>query len=142
MSPALEKGERVVYEKRVDPARLRRGTVIMYRLSHRSLWGEPGSLTIARILAVPGDQLSIQNGKYLVNGEVGQTVAGTGQYAPELEVTSMPEALTLADHRFFVVQEAPTRGLDSRVLSWVESAEVVSTRLYLLSGRGVFRPVE
>src|SRR5205823_1057502 len=59
MSPTLEMGERILYEKRVESALLRHGTVIVYRLSDRSAWSGPGSLTISRILAVPGDQLSV-----------------------------------------------------------------------------------
>lgn len=142
MSPTLEKGERVLYEKRVEPERLRRGTIIVYRVSDRSAWGEPGWLVISRILAVPGDQLSVRSGKYLVNGETGPAVAETGRYTPVLQIPFAPETLTLPDNRFFVVQESPTGGFDSRVLSWVETGEIVSARLYYLSGRGVLKPVE
>jgi hypothetical protein len=92
--------------------------------------------------ATPADQLSIRDGRYLVNGEAGQAVAATTQFAPVLLVPVAPESLTLPDNRFFVTQEAPTSGLDSRVLSWVESGEIVSTQLYLISGRGVFKPVD
>jgi Signal peptidase, peptidase S26 len=68
MSPTLEKGERVLYDKRVEPERLRRGAVILYKVPNGSAWGEPGWLVVSRVLAAPGDRLSIQSGRYLVNG--------------------------------------------------------------------------
>jgi len=142
MSPTLEKGERLLYEKRVNPAHVGRGAVIVYRLSDRSDWGEPGMLMIARILAVPGDQLSIRDGKYLVNGEESQSVAGTGSHAHVIPIPSAPRTLTLPANRFYVVQDSPDRGLDSRVLSWVEMDEIEGARLYLMSGRGVFKRVQ
>jgi signal peptidase I len=142
MAPTLERGERVLYEKRVDPTALRPGTIIVYHLSARSAWGEPGWLVISRILAVPGDQLSIHDGRYLVNGRPGPLVAETGRYQPVVRIPFAPESLTLPDSCFFVVQETPTGGFDSRVLSWVETRDVVSTRLYYLSGRGILKPVE
>jgi signal peptidase I len=141
-SPTLEKGERVLYEKFVRGECLRHGAIIVYRVSERSAWGKPGWLVISRILAVPGDQLSIRSGQYLVNGESGPAVAGTGRYTPVIQIPFAPETLTLSGNRFFVVQESPTGGFDSRVLSWVEAAEIVSTRLFYLSGRGVLKPVE
>jgi signal peptidase I len=142
MSPTLEKGERLLYEKRVEPERLRRGAAIVYRVSDRSAWGEPGWLVISRILAVPGDQLSLRDGTYLVNGEAGPAVAATGQYEPVIHIPSAPKTLLVPVDLFFVVQDSPRGGFDSRVLSWVQTRDVVSTRLYYLSRRGVLKPVE
>jgi len=95
MSPTLEKGERLLYSKRVDPYRLRPGTVIAYHLSGESAWGQPGWLTISRILAMPGDRLAIRAETYVVNGKVGPTVAGTQPYAPVVRVPLEPDALTV-----------------------------------------------
>lgn len=142
MAPTLEKGERVLYEKRVDAERLRRGVIIAYRLSNRSAWGEPGVLMISRILAVPGDQLSIRDGKYVINGEDGPPVAVTNPYTPVLEIPAAPETLTLDTSRFFIIQESPTGGFDSRVLSWVDGDAIISTQMYYLSLRGVLKAVE
>jgi signal peptidase I len=142
MSPMLENGERVLYEKRVKAERLRRGTVILFRLSDRSDWGEPESLMIARIVAEPGDRLSIRNGKYLVNEESARSVAAIGSHALVIPVPHAPQTLSLPPNRFFVAQESPTDGLDSRVLSWVETDEIESTRMYLMSLRGVFKRVQ
>jgi signal peptidase I len=142
MSPTLENGERALYVKVLDPQRLRRGAVIVFRTSNRSAWGEPGALVISRILAIPGDRLSIRDGRYVLNGEQGPTVADTGPYAPVLPIPTAPETLTLSADRFFVVQDSPSGGFDSRVLSWVEPTEIVSTRLHYMSARSVLGPVE
>jgi signal peptidase I len=141
MASTIEQGERVLYEKRIDPAHLRAGTVVIYRLSDRSDWGAPGLLVVSRIIAVPGDRVSVRNGKYVVNGKESHPVAETGQHTPVIQVPSAPETLILGDGRYFVVQESPTEGLDSRVLSWVERGEILSTELYLMSGRGILKRV-
>jgi signal peptidase I len=142
MSPTLEKGERLLYEKRVKRAHLRRGAVIIYRLSERSEWGKPGALMTSRILAVPGDELSIREGKYLVNGQERQSVAPIGSHSRVIPVPSAPSAITIPRDHFFVIQDSPNHGLDSRVLSWVERDEIDGARLYLMSGRGIFKPVQ
>jgi signal peptidase I len=142
MSPTLENGERALYVKGVDPERLQRGTVIVFRTSRRSAWGEPGAIVTARILAVPGDRLSIRDGGYVLNGEHGPAVADTGSYAPVVAIPTAPDALTLSDNRFFVVQDSPKGGFDTRVLSWTEPTEIVSTRLYYLRGGRLLRSVE
>lgn len=142
MSPTLAKGERVLYHKHVAPESLRRGAVIAYKLSDRSAWGQPGWLVISRILAVAGDQLSIEDGKYLINGEIGPVVAETGRFTPVILIPFAPEALTVPENCYFVVQDSPQGGLDSRVLSWVHTQEGVSTRLYHLNGRSFLEMVE
>jgi signal peptidase I len=142
MSPTLVKGERVLYHNHVDPERLRRGAVIVYKLSDRSAWGQPGWLVISRILAVSGDRLSIQGGKYLINGEVGPAVAETGHYTPVVVIPATPDTLTVPENCYFVVQDSPKGGFDSRVLSWVQAQETVSTRLYYLSNRSFLETVE
>lgn len=142
MSPTLEKGERTLYEKHVEPARLRRGTVIVYRLSAQSAWSEPGWLVISRILAVPGDQISMRSGRYLVNGQPGPAVATTNPHQPVLEIPTAPATLTMPEQHYFTVQDSPSAGYDSRVLSWVKAEDIVTTQLYYLSGRGFLKPVE
>jgi signal peptidase I len=142
MSPTLVKGERLLYEKRVDPERLRRGAVIIYRLSGGSAWGRPGWLMVSRILAVPGDRLSIREGRYLVNGGAGPAVGVTDPHQPVIDVPPAPESVTVPEGRYFIVQDSPQEGFDSRVLSWVEGDDVVATKLYYLSGRGLLEPVE
>jgi signal peptidase I len=139
MAPTLGKGERAVYHRRVDPERLNRGTVILYRLSSHSAWGTAGWLVVSRILAVPGDRLSIREGQYLVNGESGPPVGETGQYAPVIQVPLAPAALTVPENRYFIVQDDPANGLDRRV---VEASDVTSTSLYYLRASSVLKVID
>lgn len=142
MSPTLEKGERFLYSKRVDPGRHRRGAIILYRLSEHSAWGQPNWLTVSRILAVPGDRLTIRGGIYVVNGEAGPAVAGTQPYAPVVNVPSEPDATTVPEGQYFIVQDDPAASYDSQVLSWAEGRNIVADRIYYLSSRGLLKPVE
>jgi signal peptidase I len=141
MSPTLEKGERILYHKRANARPFQRGTIIVYKLSPNSAWGQPGWLVISRILAIPGDRLSIQDGKYLVNGELGAAVAETGTYAPVVAIPTGPEAAMVPEDCYFIIQDSPQKSFDSRVLSWVKKEDIVSTELYYVSGRGILKPV-
>jgi len=142
MSPTLEKGERLLYSKRINPDRLGRGAVILYQLSERSAWGQPGSLTLSRILAVPGDRLSVRGGAYVVNGAVGPAVADTRPYAPVVSVPSEPDGITVPEGHYFITQDDPEASYDSRVLSWVEGRHVVANQMFYLSHRGLLNPVD
>jgi signal peptidase I len=142
MSPTLEKEELFLYHKHALDEHLLRGKVIVYKLSDQSGWGQPRTLVVSRILAVPGDQLSFQNGRYLLNGELGPEVGATGRYAPVIPVPRTPEIIQVPENCYFIVQDSPKRGLDSRVLSWAQRKNIVSTRLYYLRGHNILRPVE
>jgi signal peptidase I len=143
MSPTLEAGERALYEKRVRTDRLRRGSIVLFSLSDRASWGQSGLLMVARILAVPGDRLSIAEGKYLVNGESGPVaVELLGDEPIALRIPNAPQTWTVPEGRYFVAQDSATGAYDSRVFSWVEPGEFVSTRLFHFSLRRFARAVE
>lgn len=142
MSPTLLKGERLLYAKGAGAGRIGRGAVVIYRLSKESAWGQPGWLTVGRILALPGDRLAIRDRSYAVNGELGPQVAVTEPYAPVIQVPPEPEAIKVPSGCYFVVQDDPPNGYDSRVLSWVEENAIVGDRLFYLSGRGLVKRVE
>ena len=97
---------------------------------------------MSRILAVPGDRLAVRGGKYVVNGEPGPAVADTRPYAPVLDVPQEPDAITVPEGRYFIVQDDPTNSYDSRRYPWVEGRNIVGDRMYYLSGRGLFKSVE
>lgn len=142
MMPTLKKGERLLYHKHVDWQRVTPGAIIVYKNADDSAWGQPGWLVISRILAGPGDRLSIKDDNYLVNGIQGPKVAETGSYKAIIHVLAEPEATKVPDKCYFIVQDSPSGGFDSRVLSWVRTDKIVGSRLWYLSGRGVFKAVE
>ena len=142
MSPTLQKGERLLYAKRANTERLGRGSIVIFRLSEKSAWGQPGWLTVERILAVPGDRMAIRDRSYSVNGGPGPLVAVTKPFAPILHVPEEPESITVPAECYFIVQDDPLNSYDSRVLFWMESKAVASDQQFRLSGQGLFTRVE
>jgi len=142
MMPTLEPGERLIYHKRVDWPLVKHGAIIIYTNANDSAWGEPGWIMIARILAGPKDTLSIANGRYVVNGQVGHPVATTGKLGAAIQVPAAPATLVVPDNCYFMVQDHPAGSYDSRVLSWARKENIVSNRLWRLSGRGFLQRVE
>lgn len=143
MVPTLEPGERLFYSKFVDPASLKPGTLVYYKNPADSAWGEPGWFVVARVLAGPGDKLSIQDqdGVYLVNGVAGPRIGPTGDLSVALDVPVAPETLTVPEGCYFIGQDSPEGSFDSRVLSWARAEDIVSTRFWCFGGRGIFQPV-
>jgi signal peptidase I len=143
MSPTIEKGELLVYHKILDWDRVRPGAIILYRNAEDSAWGEPNWQMTGRILAGPGDKLSIANGHYLVNGKLGPKVAITGGYEPAIRVPLAPMTLTVPETCYFIVQDLPSGGgYDSQILSWARKDSILAARFWYVSGRGFFKPVE
>ena len=130
MSPTLEKNDRLLYYKRVDWDAIKPGAVIVFANPSDSGWGKPGWLVVSRILAGPGDKLSIEGHTYLVNGRFAGKVGGTGNDRVRLEVPVTPETMVVPDDCFFVVQDGP--GFDSGVLSWVRSDSILGDRIWHL----------
>lgn len=142
MTPTLQEAERLIYHKHIDWQSVKPGAIIVYKNADDSAWGRRGWIVISRILAGPGDEISIQDGEYIVNGTAGPPVADTGRYDVVLDIPSSPESVTVPDHCYFMVQDSPTGGFDSRVLSWVRADNIVGSRLWYFSRRGICRPVE
>lgn len=142
MSPTIEPGERLIYHLHVSEAGLKEGTVILYRLPPHAKGGTPGELVIARILAAEGDELTVQGGHYLVNGQVTRYRAAPAAPNVPLSVPSYPKKLTVPEVRYFVVQDSQSTGIDSRQLDYARRVDLVSTRLFHFGGPGILRPVE
>lgn len=142
MQPTLKKGERLAYYKHVDWSRVKYGGILVYRNAGDSAWGKPGWLLVSRILAVPGDKISIANGKYMLNGKSGPQVSSLGKYEAVIDVPLSPATLTVPDDCYFIVQDSPSGGFDSRVLSWVRQDKIIGSRLWYASSRGFFKAVE
>jgi signal peptidase I len=141
MRPTLEKAERLIYHKHVDWQSVIPGAIVVYKNADDSAWGRSGWLVVSRILAGPGDNISIQNENYIVNGAAGPPVADTGDYGVVLDIPLSLKSLTIPNDCYFIVQDSPSGGFDSRVLSWVRADKIVGSRLWRFSDRGIFQPV-
>lgn len=142
MSPAIDIGESVLFRRRVSPHELCDGAVVLFRLPPQTRVGEPGMLLAGRLLAVPGDTIAIRKGKYVVNGETTNYLAEKNLAGAAVDVPKWPQTLKVREERYFIVQDSPRPGLDSRSVSWLHDRDLVSARLIHVSGGRLFRPVE
>jgi Signal peptidase, peptidase S26 len=136
MIPVIYPGERILYHKQVVATDLVLGRIIAFRVSAMSSWGSPGTIVIGRILAAPRDAIGIGGTRYRVNGKESGEVSAVGRYQVVLDIPEVPAQSIVPPDCFFVVQEQPARGLDSRTLSWARREDVLATKLWLLSRRG------
>lgn len=139
MSPTLTDRERLIYYKRVDWQAIKPGALILFANAPASTWGKPGWRVVSRILAGPGDRLSMDGDHYIVNGAAASAVAGIGNSAVCIDVPASPETIVVPENCYFVVQDAPSRGFDSRVLSWVHKDRILADKIWHVGGPFVFR---
>lgn len=142
MTPAIDIGESVLFRRRVEPAQLRQEAVVLFRLPPQTRVGEPGMLLAGRLLAVPGDTISIRTGKYVVNGETTDYLADKNLAGAAIDVPQWPQTLKVREERYFVVQDSPRPGLDSRSVSWIHDRDLVSARLIHVVRGKLLQPVE
>jgi signal peptidase I len=142
MVPTFRTGKRFLVRRTVDPRTLTRGKLILFGLSERNQRAEPGRRMIGRILAVPGDKLSLRNGRYYVNGVAARRAAKHSEHFITVVVAEYPEFTTVPADCFFVTQDSPSDGSDSAVLYWAERERLVSTSLLNLSRDALLEPID
>lgn len=142
MEPSIMAYERLVYRRHPAKADLARGRVILCKLSDDTRVGRPGMLLIGRVLALPGDKLSIRDGAYAVDGEPTDYLADIHLHQPAVDVPKWPKELTLPDERYFVVQDSPRPGLDSRSTSWIRWQDIQGSPIHYLRPDRLLQPVE
>jgi signal peptidase I len=142
MAPALPRGERVLYKRHAFQEDLRPGHFIVFKVSGESAWGVKDSLIAARILAQPGDTISIDGDHYLLNGKAAAPVSTLAGNRPVLDVPKAPQSLTVPAGCWFVVQDEAPDSVDSRVLSWAKEGDLVATRAIVVIGHSFGRVVE
>jgi len=97
---------------------------------------------VARILAIPGHELSVEGDHYLVNGKRTVPVSPLGKYRPTIEIPQAPKALTIPAGCYFIVQDNPQNSFDSRVLSWAKDSDLIGTRAIVLIGHAFGKEVK
>jgi signal peptidase I len=142
MSPTIEKGDDLHYSKRIDWNRVKRGSLIVFKNSPNSRWGEAGWIVVSRILAMPGDSISIKGGHYVVNGEQAGLIATTGKFDLAIDIPTAPQATIVPEGCYFMVQDNSTNSFDSRVLSWARKEDLLSARVWRFNKERFFQPVE
>ena len=137
MNPVVRPGELILYQSRVVATDLLPGRLIGFRISAMSSWGQPGDIVIGRILAAPGDAISIQGTHYRVNGNASVEVSPVGNERVVLDIAEVPDKTSVPSDCFFVVQEQSSKAIDSRTLSWARREDILTTRLWLLARRSL-----
>lgn len=141
MEPAIQRGEQLVYHRGITEQDFIEGSVVLWKLPARAKVGKPGEIFVARIIALPGDMVSIRRGQYVVNGQATiYRAAPVGRQAA-LEVPRSPDTLSVPDGRYFVVQDGPS-AVDSQSLGWLQPSDAASTRLFHFGRGGILRPVK
>ncbi|MGH7193253.1 MAG: S26 family signal peptidase, partial [Candidatus Saccharimonadales bacterium] len=97
--------------------------------------------------ALPGDSISIRKRNYVVNGETTDYLADANLADANLagaavDVPKWPQTLKVREGRYFVIQDFPRPGVDSRSVSWIHDRDLVSARLIHVGGGRFFQPVE
>lgn len=134
MMPTLYEGDRVLFRRFVDVKRLDRNAVVVFRLHSENKFTTPGTMMVGRIMAVPGDRLTIDGDTYYVNDVVAQHVAPSEPYPVALDVPRRPKQIVVPPDSYFIFQDAPERGLDSRVLWWARLNDIDSNFVYRFGG--------
>lgn len=141
MDPAIQRGEQLVYHRATAPQDFAPGAVLLWKLPERAKIGKPGETFVARILALPGDKVSLRRGQYVVNGEATIYRAAPVVAQTSAKVPPSPDTLTVPDDRYFVVQDGPS-GVDGQSLGWLQAGDAISTRLFHFGRGGILRPVK
>jgi hypothetical protein len=98
---------------------------------------------LGRILAAPGDTIAILAGHYQVNGkDTGREVSPLGQYPVVVDIPDAPEHVTVPADCYFVSQEQRSNALDSRTISWAWRQNILATKLWLASSRGLIKALQ
>lgn len=141
MSPTVRTGDVVLVSRSVASRDVQRGCVILCRESADSAYTSR-PLILRRVLAMPGDTLSLDGEMYLVNGKPKVKASPPGDKLPVLQIPHTPESVTVPEGCYFVISDNAAEGPDSRVLNWIREGRIVSARLVFLSLGRFGRPVE
>ncbi|MBE0541274.1 MAG: signal peptidase I [Verrucomicrobia bacterium] len=142
MMPTVLPGERFVFSKRLNQNDLERGKLVIFRTSTTSAWGQGGDVVVARLLALPGDRIAIEEDHYVVNERKASRLGRTGKLHPVVQIPSVPDSATVAPGSYFVVQDNPEQSYDSRVLSWAQLDKIIGTCPLLVSRRALGKALE
>ena len=142
MAPAVWSKERLLFHRHVDRDRLQRGALILFELPPENNFTEAGTLMLGRIMAVPGDKVSLSNFRYRVNDTLENATPPETDLPKALNVPREPQSLTVPADCYFVVQDNRETGLDSQVVGWAKLDLIVSTSFFQVDRKPLFARVK
>ena len=131
MSPTLLLGDSVLVNRllyRLHPPR--RGDIILFRFPQAD-----GREFVKRVIALPGDTVEEQDGRFRVNGTPVRTLS------PDRPAQGVSGALNLAPYRipagqFYVLGDNQEASLDSRLWGTVDERNVIGKAFLVIWSRG------
>ena len=142
MAPVVWSKERLLFHRHVDRDRLQRGSLVLFELPPENNITEAGTLMLGRIMAVPGDKISLSNFRYRVNDALEGTTPPETDLPKALDVPREPTSLTVPADCYFIVQDNHETGLDSQVVGWAKLERIVSTSLFQVDRKPLFARVK
>ena len=134
MSPTLQKGDSLIATKtKAEIGKLQRGDAVVFTvdgLRYRIHRGDPMRGTyVQRIVALPGDTVTIDSGAVHVNG-VRVEMDGRVSQAPMTTVETASFPLVVPEDHLFLMGDNYANSLDSRYFGPVESSRVTHLPRY------------
>lgn len=143
MAPTIADKESFLFHKQVDERRLKRGAVVMFGLDAANKIEEPGKLTIGRIIALPGETMTInKTGHYVINGEVGPHMSSAGTLPLAIRVPTAPGKVEVPANCYFIAQDSPEHGYDTRVIGYAKRDQIISTQMFRFEKSPFLRTIE
>ena len=117
MNPTYQTGDTLLINRLANP---KRGEVVTFTKDNKNF--------IKRIIAVPGDTLSIANSKVSVNGEV---IKEDYIYEDVFEGGKMENCeYVLGEDEYFVMGDNRNNSLDSRIFGVIHREDIIGTKLF------------
>lgn len=143
MAPTVREGDWLFFSRFVPTWDLKRGTAVAFALEE----GGVRDAAIARVIALPGDQIARQGGRYVINGRTSPFAAATmlGQ-TPSVAVPYHPQSIEVPEGHYFLSMDESTQGVDSQALGWMPAERIISSRMLLFRwqswAKSIHRPWE
>ncbi|MGI6736450.1 MAG: signal peptidase I [Anaerovoracaceae bacterium] len=113
MQPGIQPDDRLLLRRRIGRSKLRRGDVIVFRSMEADGRGRK-QLLIKRLIALPGDIVTIRDGRVFLNGE-----ALREPYLAERSTPGRIDDLRVPDDCVFVLGDHRSVSIDSRAFGCV-----------------------
>lgn len=117
MEPGVHDGEELVLNKLKS---IGRGDIVVYKQTYNSQDYE----LIARVIAIPGDRLSIVNGQILIDGQRDKKIPIDIVYGLKKQPYDMPELLIPAN-KYFIMKDNTSTSYDSRNYGPIDRTKII-----------------
>jgi signal peptidase I len=129
MEPTLKVNDRVLIDHRKSlKGKWRRGDIILFNASDK--WGDDGPLT-KRIIALPGEKISVAPGAVTVNGK-----ALSEPYISPTRYRESEFELTMGAEEYFVMGDNRANSEDSRDLGPIRGKDIIGRAVWRLAPIG------